>query len=57
VDAENECNYRARGQTHGVILAGGAHSRRLHRSWPRAIGELGWPGIATETISQCARCL
>jgi formamidopyrimidine-DNA glycosylase len=41
VYAENECNYCARCQTGGVVLADRAMSRLLHRSWPRSIDELG----------------
>jgi formamidopyrimidine-DNA glycosylase len=41
VYAENECNYCARCQTGGVILADRALSRLLHKSWPRSIEELG----------------
>lgn len=41
VYAENECNYCARCQTGGSILADRALSRLLHRSWPRSIDELG----------------
>lgn len=40
VYAENECNYCARCQTRGVILADRALSRLLHKSWPRSIDEL-----------------
>ncbi len=35
VYAENECNYCARCQNGGVILADRALSRLLHKSWPR----------------------
>jgi formamidopyrimidine-DNA glycosylase len=41
VYAENECNYCARCQNHGAILADRALSRLLHKSWPRSIDELG----------------
>ena len=41
VYAENECNYCARCQTGGVVLADRALSRLLHKSWPRSIDELG----------------
>jgi formamidopyrimidine-DNA glycosylase len=41
VYAESECNYCARCQTGGVILADRALSRLLHKSWPRSIDELG----------------
>jgi formamidopyrimidine-DNA glycosylase len=41
VYAENECNYCARCQTGGTILADRALSRLLHKSWPRSIDELG----------------
>ncbi len=41
VYAENECNYCARCQNEGVILADRALSRLLHKSWPRSIDELG----------------
>jgi formamidopyrimidine-DNA glycosylase len=41
VYAENECNYCARCQTGGAVLADRALSRLLHRSWPRTIDELG----------------
>jgi formamidopyrimidine-DNA glycosylase len=41
VYAENECNYCARCQTGGAILADRALSRLLHKSWPRSIDELG----------------
>jgi formamidopyrimidine-DNA glycosylase len=37
VYAENECNYCARCQTGGKLLADRALSRLLHRSWPRSI--------------------
>ncbi len=37
VYAENECNYCARCQTGGVVLADRALSRLLHKSWPRSI--------------------
>ena len=40
VYAENECNYCARCQTGGTILADRALSRLLHKSWPRSIDEL-----------------
>jgi formamidopyrimidine-DNA glycosylase len=40
VYAENECNYCARCQTNGVVLADRALSRLLHKSWPRSIDEL-----------------
>jgi formamidopyrimidine-DNA glycosylase len=40
VYAENECNYCARCQTGGVVLADRALSRLLHKSWPRSIDEL-----------------
>ena len=40
VYAENECNYCARCQTGGVILADRALSRLLHKSWPRSIEAL-----------------
>jgi len=40
VYAENECNYCARCQTAGVILADRALSRLLHKSWPRSIDAL-----------------
>ncbi len=41
VYAENECNYCARCQTGGAILADRALSRLLKKSWPRSIDELG----------------
>jgi len=41
VYAENECNYCARCQTGGTILADRSLSRLLHKSWPRSIDELG----------------
>ena len=41
VYAENECNYCARCQTGGKILADRALSPLLHKSWPRSIDELG----------------
>jgi formamidopyrimidine-DNA glycosylase len=41
VYAENECNYCARCQTGGTILADRALSRLLHKSWPRSIDALG----------------
>jgi formamidopyrimidine-DNA glycosylase len=41
VYAENECNYCARGQTGGKILADRSLSRLLKASWPRSIDELG----------------
>jgi formamidopyrimidine-DNA glycosylase len=37
VYAENECNYCARCQNGGIILADRALSRLLHKSWPRSI--------------------
>jgi len=40
VYAENECNYCARCQTGGVVLADRALSRLLHTSWPRSIDAL-----------------
>ena len=40
VYAENECNYCARCQTGGIILADRALSRLLHKSWPRSIDAL-----------------
>jgi formamidopyrimidine-DNA glycosylase len=39
VYADNECNYCARCQTGGVILADRALSRLLHDSFPRSLGE------------------
>jgi formamidopyrimidine-DNA glycosylase len=39
VYAENECNYCARCQTGGKVLADRALSRLLHESWPRSIDE------------------
>ena len=39
VYAENECNYCARCQTDGVILADRALSRLLHDSFPRSLDE------------------
>jgi formamidopyrimidine-DNA glycosylase len=41
VYAENECNYCARCQNGGAILADRALSRLLHKSWPKSIDELG----------------
>lgn len=41
VYAENECNYCARCQTGGALLADRALSRLLKKSWPRSIDELG----------------
>ena len=41
VYAENECNYCARCQTGGALLADRALSRLLHKSWPRSIDEVG----------------
>jgi len=41
VYAENECNYCARCQNGGGVLADRALSRLLHKSWPRSIDELG----------------
>jgi formamidopyrimidine-DNA glycosylase len=41
VYAENECNYCARCQTGGRLLADRSLSRLLHASWPRSIDELG----------------
>jgi len=41
VYAENECNYCARCQTGGKILADRSLSRLLKASWPRSIDELG----------------
>jgi formamidopyrimidine-DNA glycosylase len=40
VYAENECNYCARCQTGGIVLADRALSRLLHKSWPRSIDAL-----------------
>jgi formamidopyrimidine-DNA glycosylase len=40
VYAENECNYCARCQTGGRVLADRALSRLLHEDWPRHIDEL-----------------
>jgi formamidopyrimidine-DNA glycosylase len=40
VYAENECNYCARCQTGGRLLADRALSRLLHASWPRSIDAL-----------------
>jgi len=40
VYAENECNYCARCQTGGVILADRALSRLLHDSFPRSLDEV-----------------
>ena len=40
VYAENECNYCARCQNGGVILADRALSRLLHKSWPKSIDAL-----------------
>jgi formamidopyrimidine-DNA glycosylase len=40
VYAENECDYCARCQNNGVILADRAMSRLLHKSWPRSIDDL-----------------
>ena len=39
VYAENECNYCARCQTGGVVLADRALSRLLHDSWPRSLDD------------------
>jgi formamidopyrimidine-DNA glycosylase len=39
VYAENECNYCARCQTSGVVLADRALSRLLHRSFPRSLDD------------------
>ena len=41
VYADNETNYCARCQTHGVVLADRSLSRLLKASWPRSIDELG----------------
>ena len=41
VYAENECNYCARCQTGGALLADRSLSRLLHASWPKSIDELG----------------
>lgn len=41
VYAENECNYCARCQTGGKLLADRSLSRLLKSSWPRSIDELG----------------
>ena len=52
VYAENECNYCARCQTGGGILADRALSRLLHKSWPRSIDELGeWTSDAGIELS------
>ena len=40
VYAENECNYCARCQTEGRLLADRALSRLLHGDWPRTLEEL-----------------
>ena len=40
VYAENECNYCARCQTGGKLLADRALSRLLHDDWPRTLDEL-----------------
>ena len=40
VYAENECNYCARCQTGGKLLADRSLSRLLHASWPRSIDAL-----------------
>ena len=40
VYAENECNYCARCQTAGKLLADRALSRLLHGDWPKSIDEL-----------------
>ena len=40
VYAENECNYCARCQNGGMILADRALSRLLHKSWPKSIDAL-----------------
>ena len=40
VYADNECNYCARCQTGGKVLADRALSRLLHESWPRSIDAL-----------------
>ncbi len=40
VHAENECNYCARCQTGGRLLADRALSRLLHGDWPRTLEEL-----------------
>ena len=39
VYADNECNYCARCQTGGVVLADRALSRLLHDSWPRSLDD------------------
>jgi formamidopyrimidine-DNA glycosylase len=39
VYAENECNYCARCQTGGRLLADRALSRLLKASWPRSIDD------------------
>ncbi len=41
VYAENECNYCARCQTGGRLLADRSLSRLLHKSWPKSIDEIG----------------
>jgi formamidopyrimidine-DNA glycosylase len=41
VYAENECNYCARCQTGGRLLADRSLSRLLHKSWPKSIDEVG----------------
>jgi len=40
VYAENECNYCARCQTGGKLLADRALSRLLKQDWPRTIEEM-----------------
>lgn len=41
VYAENECNYCARCQTGGKLLADRSLSRLLKASWPKSIDDLG----------------
>ena len=41
VYAENECNYCARCQTGGKLLADRSLSRLLKAGWPKSIDELG----------------
>jgi formamidopyrimidine-DNA glycosylase len=58
--AENECNYCARCQTGGKLLADRALSRLLRGDWPRTLNELehrrtGAPPDAAPPVSRATR--
>jgi formamidopyrimidine-DNA glycosylase len=56
VYAENECNYCARCQTGGKLLADRALSRLLKRDWPRTLDDLEMktPDRGTSVVSKAA---